>query len=328
MKKIVSCTLFLVVLVAFTSCGDNGEYYELYEQEHVVDAEPTPSLTPQVVATPQPFIDTNDEIPFMWLVTAPSGQTMYIFGSIHATTADLYPLSSVVMDAFHRSDYLALEIWGSSTPTFTDLLTYADGRTITDDISYELYKSAVAIFVELEMPYDTLDSFMPPVWHSMLAGVAVEKSSLSTEYGLEVFFALEAQRDGMDILSIECIIELSELFSSMSTLLQEGLIEKYLDVNRVANLYNRIYRSWRLGDEAGLLELRLEYLEMLGDDALVAEYTATILTQRDIQMTDRAEQFMSEEIKVFFVVGAFHVIGENSVIDLLIQRGYVVERIR
>jgi len=69
-------------------------------------------------------------------------------------------------------------------------------------------------------------------------------------------------------------------------------------------------------------------LDNLNDDDLVAEWRYVMLTSRDRQMANRASEYMAEGKKVFFTVGAAHLIGEDNVIDLLVQRGYEAVRIR
>jgi len=355
MKRFTMCTLVLLGVVLFVACGgsnnnndiNNDTDYELYEPEVYGaeendndvdnDTETTSNQTlPPVVQTPAVTPqEPNDEVPFLWLVTAPHGQTMYIFGSTHVGTADLYPLSPVIMDAFGRSDYLAVEVWESEGSANPPPFLLAYGQAITDYIPEELYQRAIAVFMEYEsyllhlmgMSAEAMDNIHPIMWWQLLTYMTAEKLNLHLEYGLESFFIREASALGMEILSIEDGDELIKALMGMSPPLLTALIEASLDVNLSVVELELQYELWRSGDDKGLLA-QSNFYEFLSDEELAQEFRYVMLTQRDIQMADRASEFMNEGKSVFFMVGAMHLIGEGSVIELLERRGYGVERIR
>ncbi len=76
-----------------------------------------------------------------------------------------------------------------------------------------------------------------------------------------------------------------------------------------------------------LEEIFFESFEAIDDPELEAEYIDAMLTQRNIGMAEKAEEYMAEGMTVFFTTGAGHMVGEGGVVDLLIERGYNVDRI-
>ena len=44
-------------------------------------------------------------------------------------------------------------------------------------------------------------------------------------------------------------------------------------------------------------------------------------------MKNKLEEFFNEDKKVFFMVGAAHLVGENGIANLLVQDGYTVKQI-
>jgi hypothetical protein len=313
MKKIVSVLLAAVlVFTLFTSCGLSSSY-----------------------ATP-----------LLWRVTSPSGNSIYIFGSIHIADEFIYPLPDYVMDAFNAGDYLAVE--ADIVAFETDLaaqaaispkMMYNDGRTITDDLGAELVERAKAVIAESDTEYAAmagmLDGFKPYTWSEVLTLIACEKSGLSTDYGLDRFFILEAMEKGMKVLEIESIESQVDIMLGFSVPLQAVLIEslvKGLDnSDKSVREVSELYRAWKSGDSDALIELgKWDYTEIPEErieeyKALEAEYMNALLTQRDIHMAQVASQYMADGKSVFYVVGLAHLVGENSVIDLLIEKGYTVE---
>jgi len=357
MKSFAKCALVLLGVVLFAACGGSGNSnginndadYELYEPETYGaeesdndddnDTETTSNQTlPPTTQIQTPTVtsqETNDEVPFLWLVTAPHGQTMYIFGSIHVGTADLYPLSPVIMDAFRRSDYLAVEAMDLGDSTNPAALLLTDGQTITDYIPEELHQRAIAVLMEYEnyllasagIPVQAMDSLRPFMWWQLLRLMAAEKSNLSAEHGLDAFFMREALALGMEILSVEDADRLVEAITGMSLPLYIALIENVLDISSSAKEVAILYKLWRSGDDKDLMA-QYNLMNFFDNEELAREFHEVIFTNRDIQMANRASEFMAEGKKVFFVVGAAHLLVEGNVIYLLEQRGYEIERIR
>src|SRR5215213_10063119 len=77
---------------------------------------------------------------FLWKVTS-GGKVMYLAGSVHALTADAYPLNPVYQRAFDASGVLVEEIDLAEADPLTGgfgLLTkgmYQDGRTFNTVVS-------------------------------------------------------------------------------------------------------------------------------------------------------------------------------------------------
>ena len=60
---------------------------------------------------------------------------------------------------------------------------------------------------------------------------------------------------------------------------------------------------------------------------LVEAYNDAMLTQRNLGMRDKAVQWLTAGDKVFFAVGAAHLVGEGGLVELLRSAGYSVEQL-
>jgi len=277
-------------------------------------------------------------VPLMWRVTSPDGQTMYLFGSIHVADDEIYPLPDFIMNAFNASDYLAVEVDllafendELAQQALALSLMYSDGRTIVDEIGEELHERAKAVMAELDldlegMPLEILDLFKPSFWVTMLTAEAVERAGMSEEFGLDKFFLIEAAERGMEILEIESVEAQIEMFVGFSAPLQIFLLEGALNVDEVAAYLRELYSMWKQGDRQGIEALANSESEEM--DELAEEYWDALLTQRDLIMVEVARRYMAEGKNVFYVVGLLHMIGENGIVEQLIQHGYIVELVR
>ena len=301
-------------------------------------------------------IYSNGITPLLWHVTSPTGQTMYLFGSIHVAEESLYPLPDYIMDAFDSCDYLALEINILALETelddeealeayfasmiyedweiFFDDTTTRRKKTIADDIGKVLHEKAKAAIIELDLdwigedfPIESLDNFKPSYWSQIFGEIAVEKSGLSFEYGLDRFFSIEASKQNIVILEAESM-EARDVLLDFSPPVEAWLLEGSLEIDASAADTLEMYRLWKRGNENELAS----YLRISDEDltyALVAEYVDGMITQRDLIMTESAIRFMDEGKKVFFVVGMAHMFGssDNGIVEQLREKGYIVETV-
>ncbi|MCL2636909.1 MAG: TraB/GumN family protein [Oscillospiraceae bacterium] len=348
MKRLLALLLALSMLFTFAACGSETE-----ADEPVVPAAVTPEADedPAAPSEPEPaapshddhenhddfFIEPSDATPLMWLVTAPDGQTMYLFGSMHAGEPSLYPLSDTIMDAFYAADYLAVEV--DLLAFYSDfdaqeavaaMIEYEEGMTIVDEIGEELYIKAIDALLGLGLgltleDLEGLEMFKPYVWWSdIFTSLALEFSGLSPFFGIDFYFLMEAEEHGIEILEVESLLAQMETLLGFSTPLQMYMLEETLDIELMIEGLLQLYETFRYGDlemvtamrEATLTEMPAEIAE---------EYYNGLMINRDIVMADAIEQYFAEEKNVFYIVGLLHMVGENGIIDLLTQRGYEVE---
>jgi hypothetical protein len=351
MKKLLALILTLSMLLAFAACGNETETEEpvvpavapAESDEPTDDPEPSDPGDPGEVTEEDPVetaavpLEPSDATPLMWRVTCPDGQTMYLFGSMHAGEPTLYPLPHTIMNAFNAADYLAVEVDMlafindmAALMAFQFSLMYDDGSTIIDEIGEDLHARAVAVIEESGfdlggIPLEMLDIFRPFVWWSdLLTGIALEQSGLSADYGLDMFFITDAYERGIEVLEVESVQSQMELLLGFSTELQMLLIEQALDIELNVEGLLWLYETFKYGDLEEITSMRESILDEMPEE-LGEEYYYGLLINRDIIMADAVEQYFAEGKSVFYVVGLLHMVGENGVVDLLIQRGYDVE---
>jgi len=102
------------------------------------------------------FAASNADKPFLWRVTSQNA-TVYLLGSLHAATIDMYPLPDALYTAFDKSNYLVVEIDINKVDAQTQLSAikkygmYLDGSHI-DPYLQEIITEATSL------PQKTSDS--------------------------------------------------------------------------------------------------------------------------------------------------------------------------
>jgi hypothetical protein len=121
------------------------------------------------------------------------------------------------------------------------------------------------------------------------------------------------------------------LLAGFSDELNLLLIENTLDsLEDYGQAIDELYETWLAGSYEGLMEVLEEEDEgseelTEAQKALLEDYNDKMLTQRNLGMRDKAVQWLEAGDKVFFAVGAAHLMGEDGLVELLRAAGYTVD---
>ncbi len=297
--------------------------------------------------------DTQSEAtPLLWKVSDPQGTgELFLMGSFHLGDETLYGMPQAVMDAYEASDALALEY--DLVEASLDLvlylqgqmaLTYQDGTTIQDHIGPDTYEKAVAFMTEQGIYNAMYESISAPAWHSMIQLSVAQMAGLDGNYGVDRYFASLAHAEKKPILEIESQEFQMNLMRSTPDELWDFYISVSVDESEQAQeLIRELYEAYLTGDEALLYELidddrqydandpafdgytEEEKTKLLED---IAEYDEKLMTERNEDMADKAQEYLASGDTVFFLVGAAHMLGEDGLVTQLTEAGYIVELVR
>ncbi len=347
MKRRYLCraAALLAVLFSFSACTAGGSEQSVpvstagstsSKTEGSITSESTPSKTESSIlsessVTSKPTSQT-DITPALWKVTDKNGNSMYCFGSIHATDGNIkYP--DYFETAYAACDSLAFEYDVTSSLDLENAMNtmqyyiYTDGTTIKDHIPEEDYEQAVEILKENKMYISSYDYFNIIFWISLMENVCISQSGLDALQGVDIQLINRAKEDDKAVLEVESEKEQLEMFNNFSEELQVYLLEDYLGegvIEEQTAIVEETYEQWKKGEEI-TQETSAEMTKE--EQALYDEYNNALLTERNIKMADTAESYMKSGNTVMMVVGTAHYYGEDGVLSLLEARGCTVERI-
>lgn len=289
--------------------------------------------------------DTNEEqerevTPLLYKVTNDIGNTVWLFGSVHVGEEYFYPLPEYVTDAFEASESLAVEFdlvafekdLAAQTAAMTALV-YTDGTKIDEHIPAELYDQAVEILEESGYYTSFLDYYIPSFWSSFIDSALYEELGVEDEYGVDrhmIALAYDAEKDVLDIESAEFQYNMMADFSEeLQIMMLEESVEMYYAEETLEEL-DSLIELWAQGDAEGLDEYlnQKPLFTSVQEKQLYEEYNNALMVERNLSMTDYAEQALLTGDEIFICVGAAHIVGEGAMADLLAERGYTVEEIK
>jgi uncharacterized protein len=136
-------------------------------------------------------------------------QTAYLFGSIHVGTEDFYPLHNSVEQAYEAADKLAVEADPSEVgpvgmmKLIEEVGVYADGETIQDYISDDMYADLEAQLQQLGIPMSEFERYKMWFVAMSLELFPLLEMGYSAELGIDQYFLDQAEEDGKDVVELE-----------------------------------------------------------------------------------------------------------------------------
>jgi uncharacterized protein YbaP (TraB family) len=87
---------------------------------------------------------------------------------------------------------------------------------------------------------------------------------------------------------------------------------------------DKLFEIWENGDVAGMESF---VFQGLIEEPALAPYYEGALNERNIDMAEKIEEFLADDEIYFIVVGAAHLVGEKGLVNILDERGYLIEQL-
>jgi len=199
---------------------------------------------------------------------------------------------------------------------------YTNDSTLQQSMSPETYAVAEKTVADLGLNIDLMHKFKPWFFSITLMSLKLKQLGFDPNWGVDKWFFDKAKQDHKTIVALETVADQLNLFDQLMTKQGEALILQTLEEFKVLEKeIDQLVLAWNKGDtqklEALLLKSFKEYPEIY--DSIVLKRNANWLPQIE-------NQFKRQE-NCLVVVGSGHLIGKNSLIDLLKQKGYSIEQL-
>jgi len=262
---------------------------------------------------------------FLWKVQAANG-VLYLAGSVHALSADTYPLSPAFERAFQASGTLVEEIdLGDATQISASLKllgkgVFQDGRTFDQVVS----RDTLALVTERlkdTAPIEMLKPMKPWMVDLMIEMTDLQKKGLDPKFGLDQHFYDAAKAAGKPVVGLETAESQIDRLDQMPLAVQEQMLRstvKELDAERGG--LGSLVADWRRGDSAALEKTLLASFK-----DFPAAY-ASLIVERNRNWMPQIEACLTRPSPCFVVVGAAHLVGPDGLLALLQRKGYRVEQ--
>jgi uncharacterized protein YbaP (TraB family) len=263
---------------------------------------------------------------FLWRVQS-GANVMYLAGSVHALTADAYPLNPAFQRAFEASTALVEEINLAEADPLSGGLgllakgMYQDGRTFSSAVSRETLSMVEQKLKDTPLAIELIQPMKPWMVMLMLEALGAQTAGLDPQLGLDKHFYDLANEKGKQVIGLETAESQMDRFDQMPERMQEQMLRTELaEMETEQNSLRAILRAWQSGDAATIEKM---LLGSFGDNP--AAYNS-LITERNRNWMPQLEACLKKPSPCFVVVGAAHLVGPQGLLAMLQQRGYRIEQ--
>ena len=267
---------------------------------------------------------TDDRRPPLF-VLQDADSRVYLLGSVHVLPEGALPLPAQVEAAYDEAAVLAFELDLDLAQAGAQGMMAAamDEETIGEALSPAQRDSLNAAVSALGVPAGALDAFEP--WFGSLTYglMALQQSGLPIQAGgVDAHLFGRAGADGKERLAFETVEMQTAAFDDLPL----GAQVRYLmesvgsPPDELAAEFDGLLEAWGAGDDDRLAAL-------MNDGMSQPELFDALLVRRNRAWVPQIEALLERPDTALVVVGAGHLVGDQSVVDLLRQAGYTVERL-
>ncbi|MBS0477100.1 MAG: TraB/GumN family protein [Proteobacteria bacterium] len=280
-------------------------------------AAPTPA--------PAPAATVTTARPALWKVSD-ADTTIYLFGTIHLLPQGIEWYSGPLAQAFDASGELVTEIpeYGD-TETAAAVMKYAmlpanqSLRATMTTKEKARYETALR---QVGLPPAAFDRFRP--WYAavVLATLPLQRKGYDMQNGVEAQLSALAKTAGHPRSGLETLDMQLGLFSTFSPKVQKRyLFDTIATMPTLDQEVGKMVQSWAKGDAVALADL----LNAEQDDPAMIK---ALLYDRNKAWAQWIKTRLDRPGTVFIAVGAGHLGGKGSVLDLLARSGIASTRVQ
>ncbi|OYO31629.1 TraB/GumN family protein [Janthinobacterium sp. PC23-8] len=262
-----------------------------------------------------------------------ASHTLYLFGTIHVGAPDFYPLEPTVTRALREAGALALEIDPTGDPRVAAgaVLKYgmdAPGSTPPADCRQTLAPRVTPLLQKYGIAPDAAAPMKPWMLASVLAVSEFSALGYRADLAVDSYLAQQAKQRRIPVLELESMESQLALFAGMTPADQcrflEDSIESIEDKDQKEEA-REIAQAWRTADAAAFERLAAKAAT---DPSFAARFVQKVLLDgRNPKLADGIAKLLKQEKNSLAAIGVLHLVGKQSVPDLLRKKGLTVERI-
>jgi len=268
------------------------------------------------------------EGPSIWEYQGATG-TVLMLGSVHVLRQQDYPLPASVEAAYAAADTLVMEIDTSSLDPLsaqmliTGMGSLEPGRSMSSVMGQRDFDRASRLASEMGFDLALMQQFEP--WFAALTimNLQMMRMGFNPQIGLESHLSGQATRDGKPIVGLETMEFQLQLFDAMPERVQSDLLLQTLEeAGTMEKEMDAMIAAWRTGDSAALARI------MGKNFAEYPDVYEALVTRRNRDWAGQVVEMAQRPGTHLVVVGALHLVGKDSLIRMLEQKGRRVNRWR
>lgn len=269
-----------------------------------------------------------DAEPAMWVVKD-RDTTIYLFGTFHALDGKRDWFNDEVRAAFDASQEVVLEIITPDNPAemrpalVRHAFTPAGAPTLSSKLSPAGRTRLAQVLAKHKMPPGSLDRFRPFFASVTLATLQFGAMGMGAEQGAEAVIKRAIKGTDKQLGAVETIDEQFALLNALPEAEQIKILEATLqDDGSARDQISSMLDAWHRGDARAVARA----IQQSDKDS--PSLYKLMFTQRNARWAQWVDRRLDRPGTVFLAVGAGHLAGNRSLVDLLRRDGLRVSRVQ
>jgi uncharacterized protein len=264
---------------------------------------------------------------FAWKATGKQG-VVYLVGSVHLLSKDVYPLNPALETAYKDSNLLVEEVdLGEMAQTDNQATLLMRGMLPGSQTLDTVLSPPTLALLNKHLPDlgpmgDAIKKLKPWLVALTIETVEWTKAGFDPNLGLDKHFYDRAVADKKPVQGFETMAFQVGLFDDMPMDQQDKLLASTLkDVDTEQANMSKLITAWRDGDAATVERIVLSDLKA---DSTIYQ---RMLVDRNRNWLPKIEQLFARNGRALVVVGAAHLVGPDGLLAQLRAKGYVIEQL-
>jgi len=268
--------------------------------------------------------------PALWQVSAGESK-VYLFGSIHMLPRDWAWRTRAIDAAIRSSDVFVFETaltpqqMGKMRVFVRDNGTLPRGQRLSRMLSPQGLKDLNKALTMTPLDPSSVNTMRPWLALMVLGDYQIQNGPLRSfvEEGVDYTIEQEAQEAGKPVRHLETAeSQLEILIQTTPDNDIAGFEAELHELLSVDDKYRRLLEGWTAGSQT-------ELARVLADEAVRnPDEKKLLLDNRNRNWVPQIEGMMVSKQTIFVTVGAAHLVGRGSVLDILCVRGWKVQRVK
>ena len=261
--------------------------------------------------------------PPLYLVSH-EGAKVYLLGSVHVLPADALPLPPHIEDLYAAASTVAFEIdLAEAEDRALELLGAATDEAVIGDLLDDDQRDALHASVRsFGLPGPTFDEVEPWFGGMSYGMLTLRGDGRAYGDGVDAYLYDRAWLDGKEVLALETLSDQIAAFDDLSDESQVAyLMGLVANAPHAGTAFGSLLDAWASGDDARLTAV-------LDDEFSHPEVYESLLVRRNRSWMPTLESLLARPGGVaLVVVGAGHLVGRASLVELLREAGHKPQRL-
>ncbi|PHV10869.1 TraB/GumN family protein [Chitinimonas sp. BJB300] len=264
---------------------------------------------------------------FLWEAEN-AGQRVWLLGSIHLGKPDFYPLPEPIESAYRQAESIAVEADVSDSAAISALVPQAmlpEAKSLSGLLTKKQNQQLDTALERLALPRAFAERMKPWFLALSLSALDMQAQGYQPQYGIDMHFLQRAKEDGKPIVELESAQFQFAMLNRLSDAESLAVLDATLGPvvrGELKALLEGMVDAWQSGDSESL-------------QAVIEASSAETPEMRHVneQLFAKRNRAMSEKIAglanvkaPLVIVGAGHLVGPDSILNLLQARGFRVKQ--